>query len=313
MDALPLQETTDLPFASTIPGRMHACGHDSHTAMLLTAARILKDMESELKGTVKLMFQTGEEMGYGSKLMIDDGLLEDPKVDAAMAIHIMSDVEVGEVHYIEDIVSSSMDTWMIEIQGKGGHSSMPHQAIDPVVIAIQLSNALNMLVGREAPPSATVSMTVGSIQVGTAPNIISDKASVKASMRCLDIPVRDNLAARVETLIEHIVTAWRGKYHFTKFYTPSTYADPDLVRSVLPYLKEIVPEEKLLLKGPISGSEDFGYVTREVPGFFLILGGGSPSAFPMHNPNMVLDESVFHMGSALYAHVAKRWLEDNQR
>lgn len=122
------------------------------------------------------MFQTGEELGYGSKLMLDDGLLENPKVNVAMAIHVMSDYPSGEVHYVPNIVSSSMDTWMIEIQGKGGHSSMPHQAIDPVLIASQLTNALNLLLRREAPPSATASLTVGSIQSGTVPNIIPDTA-----------------------------------------------------------------------------------------------------------------------------------------
>ena len=175
MDGLPMEETTGLDFAAK-GDTAHMCGHDAHAAMLLGAARILKEMEDELPGTVKLMFQPGEEMGYGSRTMVEDGLLENPRVDAAMALHVGSQVEVGKLNYSPGVASGAMATFIISIQGKGGHSSEPQKTVDPVNIATQVCSALNMLIPREVDPEAFATMTVGALNGGRASNIIPDTA-----------------------------------------------------------------------------------------------------------------------------------------
>lgn len=308
MDALPMQETTGLPFASEVNGTMHACGHDSHMSMLLGAAKILKEKEGSLQGSVKLMFQTGEELGCGSKMMIDDGVLENPKVDVAMAMHILPDIESGKVHYINGVVTSSMDTWIIKIQGKGGHSSMPQHTVDPVMIMTQLYTQLNLIVNRESPPDSVVAMTIGSARSGTVSNIIPDTAELQMGLRTYDPEVRDHLEKRFNEMIDLFIKAWRGTYTFEKLHTPSTVSDKNLVSQMIPFIEEVAGQTQVSERGPMPFSEDFGYVTSLVPGMFLILGAGSPESYPLHNPNMILDEKQLKLGAAIYANCAMGFL-----
>jgi len=313
MDALPMKESSGLSFASQ-SNFAHTCGHDSHAAMLLGAARILKAMENELKGTVKLMFQPGEELGYGSKLMIDAGLMENPKVDAAMAIHVMSDVEAGEVQYVKGVTSAAMDTYMLKIKGKGGHSSMPHKAVDPNIIMTQLYTALNLLPGREVDPQETVILTAGKAAGGSVANIIPDTAELQVGIRSYNREARAHILKRVPEMIDHYVKAWRGDYEMVKFTTPSTFNDEKLCDALLPFIIEAAGEDKVVQAAkPLPGSEDFSHVSDLVPGLFLMLGAGKNGAFPMHNPNMVLDESVFVTGAAIYANCAVEWLAANAK
>ena len=200
-DALPMEEINDLPFCSKRKAS-HMCGHDTHAAMLLGAAKLLKDHESELKGTVKLMFQPGEEMGYGSKTMIDDGLLENPKVDAAFALHIFSTTPVGEVTYCTGVTSSSLDSFIVNIQGKGGHSSTPQLSIDPLMIANQIYTAANMLMTREVDPKATATLSAGVLRSGTAVNILPDTATLQMGMRTYDKEARAHILERLPQIIE---------------------------------------------------------------------------------------------------------------
>lgn len=310
MDALPMTETADIEFKSTKPAA-HMCGHDSHTAMLLGAARILKEHEAELKGTVKLMFQPGEELGYGSKTMVDDGILEG--VDAAIAIHVMADQNVGTIEYVKGITSAAMDTYMLKIKGKGGHSSMPHQAIDSNMIVTQLYTALNLLTTREVNPTETVALTAGKIAGGTVANIIPDTADMQVGCRTFNIDVRNHLVKRIPEMIDHYVKAWRGDYDLIVFSTPSTYTDEKLCDDLIPFVKDIVGVENVIeTKTPMSGTEDFSYISEKVPSVFFKLGAGSPTSYPMHNPNMVLDESVFVTGAAIYAKCAIEYLNKNQ-
>lgn len=306
-DALPMEEKTGAEYASKRPA-MHSCGHDTHAAMLLGAARILKERESELKGTVKLMFQIGEEMGSGSVRMIDDGLLENPKVDAAFAIHIQSQIPSGVIEYSKGIATASIDTWLIDIQGKGGHSSMPHKSIDPNLIANQIVQALHILPGREVDPAKSLSMAVTVLDAGSASNIIPDTAKITASSRSLDIPSRDHVAKRVEEIVHGTAKLWRGSASIGHFYTPSTYTDPDFVEEMLPVHKELFGEENVLETPPSSGAEDFGYITKEVPGMIVWLGAGSRYGLPLHNPKVNFDETMFVYGAALHASVAMDYL-----
>lgn len=312
MDALPMEETTGLPFAAK-NGCGHMCGHDSHTAMLLGAAKLLKEREKELKGTVKLMFQTGEECGCGSKFMVDAGLLENPKVDAAMAIHVMSAQDVGTVHYSRGISSAAMDTFMVKIQGKGTHSSQPQNGIDPLIIANQIYTAANLMIGRETDPKETVAFGVGKFGGGTAVNVIPDTSEVMMAARTFNKDVRAHVIARLPEIIDHTVKMWRGSYDLNVFSTPSTYNDSDLCDQLIPFIAEICGGENIHEVSSMAGTEDFGYVSEQVPGMYMTLGAGKPDAYPMHNPNMTLDESVFAEGSAILSNCAVEWLKKNYK
>lgn len=306
-DALPMEEINDLPFCSK-RNASHMCGHDTHAAMLLGAAKLLKDHESELKGTVKLMFQPGEEMGYGSKTMIDDGLLENPKVDAAMAIHIFSTTPVGKVTYCSGVASSSLDTFAIHIQGKGGHSSTPDLCVDPIMIANQIYTALNMLMTREVSPQAVATLSGGVMRSGTAVNIIPDTADLQIGLRTYSVEARKHVLERVPEIVEAYTKAWHGQYEITMFNCPCTFTDESVTKELLESVAEVVGAENIQQTPPMAGTEDFSYVAEEVPSTFLILGAGGPDQYPHHNPRMVLDESVFYKGAAIHANCAMEWL-----
>ena len=311
-DALPMEEINDLPFCSK-RNASHMCGHDTHAAMLLGAAKLLKDHESELKGTVKLMFQPGEEMGYGSKTMIDDGLLENPKVDAAMAIHIFSTTPVGQVTYCSGVASSSLDTFAIYIQGKGGHSSTPDLCVDPIMIANQIYTALNMLMTREVSPQAVATLSGGVMRSGTAVNIIPDTADLQVGLRTYNVEARKHVLERLPEIVDAYARAWRGEYEITMFNCPCTFTDETTTKELLESVAEMVGEENIQAMPPMAGTEDFSYVAEQVPSTFLVLGAGGPEQYPHHNPRMVLDESVFYQGAAIHANCAIEWLNKHSK
>lgn len=304
-DALPMtEECDDLPFRST-NGAMHSCGHDSHAAMLLGAAKLLKDRECELKGTVRLLWQPGEELGSGARTMVDMGVLDG--VDAAFAIHIFSTIPSGQVTYTVGVDSSSMDTYLIKIQGKGGHSSTPQDAVDPVNIMTQLCSALTVLPTREADPRATVTLTCAVAQSGSAANVIPDTAELDVGMRTQDVAARKHLTKRIPELIDAYVTVWRGTYSVEEFHTPMTFTDKNFFSEILPSITAVAGEENVREVPPMAGTEDFGHITEHVPGAYVVLGAGGPDQYPHHHPKMRLDESVFYQGAAMYANCALEW------
>lgn len=307
MDALPIREETGLPFCAQ-NGCGHMCGHDSHAAMLLGAAQILKEREDRLPGTVKLLFQPGEETGAGARMMVRYGALEAPKVDAAFAIHVQPLAERGTVGYSVGVTSASLDTYIVTIQGKGGHSSAPQQCVDPLMIANQVYQAVNLLVGRETDPAAMVALTCGVMGGGTAVNIIPDEARLHIGVRTLDMEAAEHLARRIPALTEHYVRAWRGSHTITEFHTPCTESAASLCQTLAGCLARIAGADRVRSIPPMTGTEDFGYITREVPGMFLFLGAGAPGNPPLHSPHMVLDETVLPLGAALYAGAALTWL-----
>ena len=311
MDALPIKEKNNLKFCSGSEWG-HMCGHDSHAAMLLGAARILKDMEGELKGTVKLLFQPGEETGAGARLMVENGLLKEKKPDAAFAMHVQPIENSGDAGYVMGVCSASLDTFILKITGKGGHSSQPLLCVDPLMIMNQVYQAVNLLLTRETDPAAMATLTCGVAQGGTAVNIIPDTAELHIGIRTLDVEASEHLRKRVPEIIDFYVKAWRGDYELTTFHTPCTYTDEKLCRELVPYIQEIAGTDKLKQIPPMTGTEDFGYITQEVPGMFLFLGAGKPGNAPLHNAHMVLDEEVFSEGAAIYANVAVSWLRGNK-
>lgn len=311
MDALPIREENDLEFKSCNDFG-HMCGHDSHAAMLLGAAQILKEMENELCGTVKLMFQPGEETGAGARLMVEAGVLQEPKVDAAFGLHVQSQEETGTVGYAVGVNSASLDTYIVKIHGKGGHSSQPQFCVDPIMIMNQVYQAVNLLVSREADPAAMVALTCGVAKGGTAVNIIPDEAELHIGLRTLDVKASEHLNRRIPEVIDHYIKAWNGTYDLTVFHTPCTLTDAKFCRELVPCICEIAGEEKVHKIPAMNGTEDFGYVTKEVPGMFAFVGAGKPGSAPLHSPQMILDESVLPIGAAIYANAAVSWLKKHR-
>ena len=311
MDALPVKENGDLPFKST-NNNGHLCGHDLHTAGLLGVAKLLKEREAELEGTVKLMFQPGEETGSGAKAMIAAGLLENPQVDAAIALHVTPDMDPGKIGLKKGIFSASLDTFMVEVQGKGGHSSTPHLAVDPLMIVNTMYMMLNTLVGREVNPFDTVVLTIGKCGGGTVSNVIPDTAVLEGTLRCFDKDVRAQTVKRVYEIIEDVSKTLRGSYTVKKIFTDSVVNDDALCSAMQPYITDVVGTDNLImLEKPMTGTEDFSYVSDRVPALMLWLGAGGKDNYSLHNPNVVFDESALPVGAAVLANCAFHWLKDN--
>ena len=309
MDALPTQETTDLPFRSR-NGNGHLCGHDLHTAMLLGAASLLKAREGELKGSVKLMFQPAEELGAGAKAMIEAGLLESPRVDAALGMHVTPDLAPGKVVYKPGIAMSSVDVFRVLIQGIGGHSSTPHLCIDPLMIANAIYQALNALTAAEVDPFEPAVLTIGKCGGGTAANIIPDTAVLEGGFRCFGPEVRQRVVPKIHATIETITATMGGRCTIEKSYTPAVRNDPALCGGMKPFIEEVIGKENLgLSERPISATDDFAHLGSRVPSLFLQLGAGGLADYPLHNPNVLLDEAALPVGSALLANCAIQWLQ----
>lgn len=321
MDALPIKEETTLSFRSE-NGNMHACGHDMHTAMLLGAAKLLKMHESELKGCVKFMFQPAEETMTGAEMMIREGILENPKVDAAITMHGdgMSEYDVGKVTLVTKGVSmASCDTYRIEIEGVGTHGAFPNQGVDPIIAGANLCVALQEIVSRELKASDVVVLTQGTFHAGIAPNVIPDTAYLEGTIRTFDKEIRAYVKRRVEEIAGSIAAAFRAKANcIWRGGCQPLYNDPDVFDDASNYVRELLGQDGLVIEGeeavPFS-SEDFSNVLDLVPGIQMFLVTGSikdGATVPMHNPKIVFDESPMYIGAAILAYVAARWLEEHK-
>lgn len=324
MDGLPIAEETDLEYKSKTQN-MHACGHDCHTAMLLGAAQILKNHEDELEGTVKLMFQPGEEQLAGAKAMVKAGVLENPRVDAAAMIHIFSGTPANAGTLIipeGGYVSSSGDMFHIDIKGKGGHGAMPHTSVDPLNVASHIHIALQEIIAREMPPDSTAVITIGQMHGGNAANIIPDTAFIEGSIRAFDKDERKFMKKRLVELAESISTAFRASATAEyRMECPSVYNDPELHESIVKINRDLLGDENIKNMdfiypgGKMTGSEDFGYVSEMVPTVMMILSGGSIEEgypYPQHHPKVNFNEDIFYIGSAVYANTAIEWLRSNK-
>lgn len=329
MDALPMREEAEVDFPCT-NGNMHACGHDMHATMLLGAAKLLKDHEDEICGTVKLMFQPAEEVFQGAKDMIEAGVLKNPEVDGAMMIHVMAGMPFpeGTVIVCDGGVSApAADFFKIKIQGKGCHGSMPNTGVDPIPVAAHIITALQEIQTRELALGEENVMTIGSIHGGMAPNIVPDTVEMTGSIRTYDEEVRSYLKERMTEVAKGIAATFRAAAE-VEFYNgcPVLDNDTELSKSITSYTKELLGQqgafsqaELLAMSGggkaaKTSGSEDFAYVSQEVPSLMLALAAGRPDkgyAFPQHHPKVKFDESVLAPGSVVYAYNAMRWLEEH--
>ena len=319
MDALPMAEETGLEFASTIAGTMHSCGHDTHTAMLAGAARLLCGRADQLRGEVRFMFQPGEEGFHGARHMLDEGLLgggvHGPLPEAAFALHIMPNAQHGLVAGKAGALMASADQFDIVIEGRGGHAAMPHDALDPVPIACEIVTALQTLVARQFDAADPVVATVARIEAGTAHNVIADFATLKGTLRSLSPRHRAKLHAALTQLATGIAQAHgaSAKVEITPGF-PVTLCDPravDLGEAVTGAL--FGAQSWRRMDQPIMGAEDFSYVLEQVPGAMFFLGvaheGVDYHKCPsIHSPRMMVDEAALPHGAALLAGLAERFL-----
>lgn len=330
MDALPICEEADVEFAAA-NGRMHACGHDMHTAMLLGAARLLKAHEDEIEGVVKLMFQPAEEIFEGSHDMIEAGLLQSPDVDAALMIHVMAGMPFapGSVVVADAGISApAADYFEIKVKGKGCHGSMPNTGVDPLNAAAHILIALQEIQARELAMGERAVLTIGTMNAGTAPNVIPDSVVMGGSIRTFDEETRSFIKQRMTEIAEGTARAFRAKAEVCfGSGCPTLANDRELSVSILKYVKELLGVQKAFSVGELNamgggqqssktaGSEDFAYVSQEVPSIMLALAAGQPEKgyiYPQHHPMVKFDEDALVSGCAVYAYAAMRWLGEHK-
>ena len=326
MDALPVQEESGVDFASEVPGRMHGCGHDMHTAMMLGAAKLLKAHEEELEGTVKLEFQPAEEIFQGSPDMIANGLLENPKVDAAVMFHVLAGMPLPSGMVLVPgggITMASCEQYHITVHGKGGHGSMPEACIDPITAAAHIHIALQEINSREMDPHSFGVFTTGRFQAGAASNVIPDTAEMWGTIRTIDPEnkVGELIHKRMTEIAQGVAAAYRctAEVGFSD-YCPCMVVDHALAGNAMTYMTELVGQgamdmSKLTGGKPGGGSEDFAFVSHEVPTVSMFLSAGNAKegyAYGQHHPKVKFDDSILYEGSAAYSWFALRWLSENK-
>lgn len=327
MDALPIREQTNLEYACKL-GNMHACGHDLHTTMLLGAAKLLKDRENQLRGTVKLMFQPAEEILEGAKDMISGGILESPKVDCAMMLHVMCSIpwKTGTV-----IVSSpgvgapAADFFQIKVTGKACHGSTPWDGINAISIAAKIVNGLEGMAANEIPAGEKTVCSLGKIQGGEGANILAQEVIIEGSLRAFDEERRRFIRRRVEEIAEMTAKTFGGEAKVV-FHRgcPSLINDEEMSEKTEAYMRELLGRDMVLTSGELSkkgnggsgGSEDFAYVSQKIPSIMVALAAGASAdgySYPLHHAKTVFDLSVLPYGCAVYAECAFRFLQDMEK
>ena len=311
MDALPMQEENECDFASAVPGVMHACGHDSHTAMLLTACRILKDMEDEIPGTVKFVFQPSEENGAGARAMLEEGGLLDG-VDACFACHVWADVKSGTVAVNSGAVMASANRFEITVNGKKSHGSAPHQGCDALTTAAALVGELQSIVSREIDPQEPCVITVGSFHCGTTWNIIADSATLVGTTRCFSKEVNDFLPEAMERVVKNVCAAHRCEG--TLVYTPivgPTVNDPALTELARTSVEKIYGAGSAVTMKPTAGGEDFSLYIQDIPGVLAMIGIYNPdidAVYANHHGKFKVDEEQMVKGAGLLVQMAVDYL-----
>ena len=318
MDALPMPEDTGLEFSSQNPGAMHACGHDLHMAMLLGAAKLLKEHEDEIEGTVKICFQPNEETFGGAKAMIEAGVLENPHVDAAFAIHVGSMADVGTLDYGKGLTMGSADGFSIHVKGKGCHGAAPNSGISPINIGVHIYLALQELLAREVNPAEQCTLTVGSMLFGDgATNVIPSEGVLNGTMRGFNAELINHLRQRVEEISVGTARVFGGDAQVEwLFSSPAMYCDPDFTDEVVRYAADVVGEDRMIpKKSRATGSEDFAYFGEKVPSQIFWLGAGvddKTKRISNHNPKGLFSEDALPYGAAVYTQCAIEWLKEHK-
>ena len=314
MDALPIHEETDIDFKSKIDGKMHACGHDCHTAMLLGAARLLKENEEEINGTIKLIFQPAEEGGAGGKMMRDQGVLQNPKVEQIYALHVAGTMPMGTLASREGTLLAGTSTVKIIVKGNGGHAAAPHHTIDPVVTGSKIIVELQTIISRELSPLESGVISITMTKAGNACNVIPSTMELEGTIRSLTLEGILKLQTRVKEVAESIAIANRCKAEVTfpgNDYPP-TINDAECWNLGKTAAIEILGDAQVAEMGPIMGGEDFAYYTQEIPGCFSFLGVGNAeidAVYDVHHPMFKVDEEALPLGVAIHVNSALKALK----
>ena len=319
MDALEMEEKTGLYFASAQKELMHACGHDGHTAMGLGAARILNEMKDQIAGKVKLIFQPAEEDapgGGGAQHMIEDGVLKNPTVDAALGMHIWPDLEFGQVGTRPGVIMGASDPFTIDVIGQGVHASQPYQGIDPIVIGSQIVNNLQTIVSRNIDPFEQAVISIGVFQGGTRYNTIPDQVSLKGTVRTFDQEVRDKVYKKIESIAEKTASSLGGevKLDYTFGYPPVNN-DVEMFRTAHKSIRKMLGAEKAVeVDRPAPTGEDFAFFAQEVPATFLWLGCNKEGEETpkLHSPYFNFDEKILSTGVKVLTATAINWLNEQE-
>lgn len=329
MDALPVSERANLPFASKATGEyngtnvgvMHACGHDTHVAMLMGTAEILASVKSEIKGTVKFIFQPAEEgppegEEGGAESMVKEGVLNNPKVDVIFGLHINAQTEVGQIKYRPKGTMASSDWFTIKVNGKQSHGAYPWQSIDPIVTASQIIIGLQTIVSRNVNLSQNAAVvSVGQINAGVRSNIIPESLTMTGTIRTLDAETQDFIHGKIKTIATNIATSAGGSAEVAIYKkTLITYNEPSLTEQMLPTLQEAAGKENVILTEAVTGAEDFSFYQAKIPGLYYFIGGmpkgKKPSDMPSHHtPDFYIDEGSFVLGMTTMAHLTLDYMD----
>lgn len=319
MDALPMPEESGEEFACPTGKEAHTCGHDFHAAMLLTAAKMLKEKEDTLEGTIKFMFQPAEETFEGSKNMIENGMLENPPVDAALAYHVSpGKMPIGLFMYNDkDTMMYSVDGFKITIHGKGSHGAYPHVGVDPINIGVHIHLALQELIARESDPTHSCVLTIGQFAGGTAANIIPETAVLQGTIRTNKPEARELLVRRMKEVAEKTAAVYNGTVDIEMISeVPPLICNPKLTDEVVGYMQELgIPGLTPYPGISASASEDFAVIAEKVPSTFMYLSAGyldERGQYPAHHPKAQFNEDVCPIGAACLAHCASQWLKNNK-
>jgi amidohydrolase len=314
MDALPITETTGLPYASKIPGKMHACGHDGHTTTLLGTAKVLASQRNRLRGNVVFCFQPAEEGGGGGNIMVKEGALENPKVSVAFALHGQPTIKCGDVGVRPGCSHAASDSFGIVVRGSGGHAAAPHSTVDPIVIGCRLVEALQSIVSREVNPVESAVITVGAIHSGNARNVIPDSLEIIGTIRTLKEDVRRKVHAAVRRTAEGICAAGgaRAEIELRDGY-PVVNNDVKMAHFLLEVGREVLGEARTQeQQSPSMGGEDFGYFLQQVPGAMFRVGVGTRDNYPpLHNPGFDYTDAAIPVGMLMFCRATERYLAEN--
>jgi len=312
MDALPIQELNDVSYKSQSDGVMHACGHDGHIAMLLIAAKILIKHKDHIKGNVKFVFQPCEEtIPSGAKAMIDDGVLENPNVDAVFGIHLLSSIRTGIIGVREGAMMAAGDKFIVKIMGQGGHGAFPHLTIDPIVISSYIVQALQVIASREINPMEPIVLTVGMIEGGTAYNVIPNDVTLTGTVRTLNENLHEEIPDKITRVVKGVCQAFRGQYQIDyQAGVPLLINDSEKVRFVRSIAKKVVDKVNII-DYYAMGYDDMSYFLKLVPGAYYIVGSGygnNKVNYPHHNPHFDIDEDSLLIGTEMHVKIALAFL-----
>jgi amidohydrolase len=315
MDALPIQEENEVPYKSRNDGVMHACGHDGHMAILMTVARVMSHRREEFLGQIKFIFQPGEEGFAGARFMIEEGVLKDPKVDAAFALHLINQMPSGVIGVRNGAFMASMDSFTIKILGKGGHAGLPEGGVDAVLMSGQVVSALQSLISKEVSPLTPLVVHVGTIHGGSAFNIVAEQVELKGTVRTLDETLQKSIPERMGRILKGVTEALRGTHELDyQFVYPPVINEESMTELVQGIAIQVVGEEKVIEIPPMMGSDDFAFCLKEVPGCYFFVGAGNSEKEidpPHHNAQFDFDEDAMVVGAEVMVRVATTYLTNH--